>query len=64
PTRNGRRTPDRLEALQHSMHTCRPSPRFELRQHDLRESREAWFRIVGSPDGHDQDPTPTPVERS
>ncbi|MFF4866832.1 hypothetical protein ACFY3J_35090 [Streptomyces sp. NPDC001231] len=37
-----------------SMRTCRSSARFEL-WHDLRETRETWFRLV-DPDG--QDPTP------
>ncbi|WP_411078395.1 hypothetical protein [Streptomyces sp. cmx-10-25] len=54
----------RMEALQHSTRTRRPSPRFELWQHELRETREFWFRIVGGPDDQDQDLTPIPVERS
>ncbi|MFJ1975289.1 hypothetical protein ACIO93_42475 [Streptomyces sp. NPDC087903] len=44
----------RMEALQLSMCTRRTSPRFELWRHDLRETRETWFRLV-DPDG--QDPT-------
>ncbi|MGZ0200540.1 hypothetical protein ACNFR7_10180 [Streptomyces sp. RM1] len=44
----------RMEALQLSMRTRRTSPRFELWRHDLRETRETWFRLV-DPDG--QDPT-------
>ncbi|MFF4795386.1 hypothetical protein ACFY2M_38005 [Streptomyces sp. NPDC001276] len=38
-----------------SMRTCRSSARFELWQHDLRETRETWFRLV---DPDSQDPTP------
>lgn len=53
------RTLDRLEArmetLQFSLRARRASPRFELWRHDLRETRETWFRLV-DPDG--QDPTP------
>ncbi|MGC5359565.1 hypothetical protein ACPXCS_37135 [Streptomyces sp. DT190] len=45
----------RMEALQLSMRARRASPRFELWRHDLRETRETWFRLV-DPDG--QDPTP------
>ncbi|MEU0022655.1 hypothetical protein ABZ173_33950 [Streptomyces rochei] len=45
----------RMEALQFSMRGRRASPRFELWRHDLRETRETWFRLV-DPDG--QDPTP------
>ena len=45
----------RMEALQFSMRARRASPRFELWLHDLRETRETWFRLV-DPDG--QDPTP------
>ncbi|MFD8625224.1 hypothetical protein ACFV4E_15225 [Streptomyces hygroscopicus] len=45
----------RMEALQLSMRTHRTSPRFELWWHDLRGTRETWFRLV-DPDG--QDPTP------
>ncbi|RSS15397.1 hypothetical protein EF914_29645 [Streptomyces sp. WAC05458] len=45
----------RMEALQFSLRSRRASPRFELRRHDLRETRETWFRLV-DPDG--QDPTP------
>jgi hypothetical protein len=45
----------RMEALQFSMRARRASPRFELWRHDLRETRETWFRLV-DPDG--QDPTP------
>ncbi|MFF9771879.1 hypothetical protein ACF1GT_35805 [Streptomyces sp. NPDC014636] len=45
----------RMEALQFSMRTRLASPRFELWRHDLRETRETWFRLV-DPDG--QDPTP------
>ncbi|MFC7818657.1 hypothetical protein ACFUTR_28960 [Streptomyces sp. NPDC057367] len=45
----------RIEALQFSMRARRASPRFELWRHDLRETRETWFRLV-DPDG--QDPTP------
>ena len=44
-----------MEALQLSMRTRRTSARFELWRHDLRETRETWFRLV-DPDG--QDPTP------
>ncbi|WP_435609711.1 hypothetical protein [Streptomyces sp. C10-9-1] len=44
----------RMEALQFSMRARRSSPRFELWRHDLRETRETWFRLV-DPDG--QDPT-------
>ncbi|MFF7191405.1 hypothetical protein ACFZAR_40875 [Streptomyces sp. NPDC008222] len=36
----------RMEALQLSMRTRRSSPRFELWRHDLRETRETWFRLV------------------
>jgi hypothetical protein len=45
----------RMEALQFSLRARRASPRFELWRHDLRETRETWFRLV-DPDG--QDPTP------
>ncbi|MFP1629834.1 hypothetical protein ACLB9X_32855 [Streptomyces sp. 5K101] len=45
----------RMEALQFSLRACRTSPRFELWWHDLRETRETWFRLV-DPDG--QDPIP------
>ncbi|MER5227297.1 hypothetical protein [Streptomyces flaveus] len=45
----------RMEALQLSLRTRRTSPRFALWRHDLRETRETWFRLV-DPDG--QDPTP------
>ncbi|WP_030990067.1 hypothetical protein [Streptomyces sp. NRRL WC-3744] len=45
----------RMEALQFSMRARRASPRFKLWRHDLRETRETWFRLV-DPDG--QDPTP------
>ncbi|MGW1659324.1 hypothetical protein [Streptomyces atratus] len=48
------RTLDRLEALQFSMRAHRASPRFELWRHDLRETRETWFRLV---DPDSQDPT-------
>jgi hypothetical protein len=44
----------RMEALQLSMRLQRRSPRLELWRHDLRETRETWFRLV-DPDG--QDPT-------
>uniref|UniRef100_UPI002F90F9CF hypothetical protein n=1 Tax=Streptomyces sp. NBC_01562 TaxID=2975879 RepID=UPI002F90F9CF len=44
----------RMEALQLSMRAHRASPRLELWRHDLRETRETWFRLV-DPDG--QDPT-------
>lgn len=44
----------RMEALQFSMRLHRRSPRLELWRHDLRETRETWFRLV-DPDG--QDPT-------
>ncbi|WP_086708499.1 hypothetical protein [Streptomyces antimycoticus] len=44
----------RMEALQFSLRTLRTSPRRELWWHDLRETRETWFRLV-DPDG--QDPT-------
>lgn len=45
----------RMEALQFSLRARRASPRFELWRHDLRETRETWFRLV-DPDG--QDPIP------
>jgi hypothetical protein len=45
----------RMEALQFSLRAHRTSPRCELWRHDLRETRETWFRLV-DPDG--QDPTP------
>jgi hypothetical protein len=45
----------RMEALQFSLRARRASPRFELWRHDLRETRETWFRLV-DPDG--RDPTP------
>lgn len=45
----------RMEALQFSMRARRSAPLFELWRHDLRETRETWFRLV-DPDG--QDPTP------
>ncbi|MEV2235832.1 hypothetical protein AB0H69_45785 [Streptomyces phaeochromogenes] len=45
----------RMEALQLSMRLHRRSPQLELWRHDLRETRETWFRLV-DPDG--QDPTP------
>ncbi|MEU5499814.1 hypothetical protein [Streptomyces griseofuscus] len=44
-----------MEALQFSLRARRASPRFELWRHDLRETRETWFRLV-DPDG--QDPIP------
>ncbi|GAA2231114.1 hypothetical protein [Streptomyces nogalater] len=44
-----------LEARMKAARTRRTAPRFELRRHDLRQTRETWFRLVG-PDG--QDPTP------
>ncbi|MFK0121480.1 hypothetical protein [Streptomyces sp. NPDC090994] len=44
-----------MEALQFSLRTRRASPQSELWRHDLRETREAWFRLV-DPDG--QDPAP------
>lgn len=44
----------RMEALQLSMRLHPRSPRLELWRHDLRETRETWFRLV-DPDG--QDPT-------
>ncbi|MDQ1052030.1 hypothetical protein [Streptomyces sp. V4I2] len=46
---------DRMEALQLAIRTRRDSSRAELWRHDLRETREIWFRLV-DPDG--QDPTP------
>ncbi|MFJ3899883.1 hypothetical protein [Streptomyces sp. NPDC090083] len=46
------RTSDRLEALQRSLRTWRRSPRVELWRHDLRETRETWFRLV-DPDSRD-----------
>ncbi|MEV5779260.1 hypothetical protein AB0L49_50340 [Streptomyces antimycoticus] len=42
----------RMEALQFSLRAPRSSPRFELWRHDLRETRETWFRLV-DPDGQD-----------
>ncbi|MFC0602321.1 hypothetical protein [Streptomyces palmae] len=45
----------RMEALQFCLRTRRCAPQFELWRHDLRETRETWFRLV-DPDG--QDPTP------
>jgi hypothetical protein len=45
----------RMEALQFSLRARRASPQFGLWRHDLRETRETWFRLV-DPDG--QDPTP------
>ncbi|GAA0896824.1 MULTISPECIES: hypothetical protein [Streptomyces violaceusniger group] len=45
----------RMEALQFSLRTLRTSPRFQLWWHDLRETRETWFRLV---DTGGQDPTP------
>ncbi|MEW2467962.1 hypothetical protein AB0919_23520 [Streptomyces sp. NPDC046994] len=42
----------RMEALQLSMRASRTSPRFALWLHDLRETRETWFRLV-DPDGQD-----------
>ncbi|MFG2683989.1 hypothetical protein [Streptomyces sp. NPDC048392] len=45
----------RMEALQLAIRTRRDSSRTELWRHDLRETRETWFRLV-DPDG--QDPTP------
>ncbi|MEU1853421.1 hypothetical protein ABZ499_30210 [Streptomyces sp. NPDC019990] len=45
----------RMEALQFSLRARRASPRFELWRHDLRETRETWFRLV---DPHAQGPTP------
>ncbi|MFK4106154.1 hypothetical protein ACI2L1_40080 [Streptomyces sp. NPDC019531] len=45
----------RMEALQLAIRTRRSSRQFELWRHDLRETRETWFRLV-DPDG--QDPTP------
>ncbi|MFH7340577.1 hypothetical protein [Streptomyces sp. KHY 26] len=45
----------RTAALQFSLRARLASPRFELWRHDLRETRETWFRLV-DPDG--QDPTP------
>ncbi|MGA5606061.1 hypothetical protein ACPCUF_34455 [Streptomyces griseoincarnatus] len=45
----------RMEALQFSLRARRASPQFELWRHDLRDTRETWFRLV-DPDG--QDPTP------
>ncbi|MFF0451512.1 hypothetical protein ACFYT4_35030 [Streptomyces sp. NPDC004609] len=45
----------RMEALQFSPRTRRISPRFELWRHDLRETRETWFRLV---DLDGQNPTP------
>ncbi|QIB49475.1 hypothetical protein [Streptomyces aureoverticillatus] len=45
----------RMEALQFSMRALRGSPRFTLWRHDLRETRENWFRLV-APDG--QNPSP------
>ncbi|MEU7031387.1 hypothetical protein AB0A60_32425 [Streptomyces sp. NPDC046275] len=45
----------RMEALQLALRTRRTSPRFELWRHDLRATRETWFRLV-DPDG--QDPIP------
>ncbi|MFD3666043.1 hypothetical protein ACFWVF_36485 [Streptomyces sp. NPDC058659] len=53
------RTLDRLEARMEALQFClraqRTSPRSELWRHDLRETRETWFRLV-DPDG--QDPIP------
>ncbi|MFD3943438.1 hypothetical protein [Streptomyces sp. NPDC058579] len=58
------RTLDRLEtgmeALQFAPRAHRASPRRPLRRHNLCETHEAWFRLVG-PDG--QDPSTT-LERS
>ena len=45
----------RMEALQLAIRTRRDSSHAELWRHDLRETRETWFRLV-DPDG--QDPTP------
>uniref|UniRef100_UPI002F913B8F hypothetical protein n=1 Tax=Streptomyces longwoodensis TaxID=68231 RepID=UPI002F913B8F len=45
----------RMEALQFSLRARRASPRFELWRHDLRETRETWFRLV-DPDGQDLTP--------
>ncbi|GHG41894.1 hypothetical protein GCM10018791_70270 [Streptomyces zaomyceticus] len=45
----------RLEALRFSLRAQRSLPRFELRRHDLRETRETWFRLV-DPDGQDSTP--------
>ncbi|GAA4658507.1 hypothetical protein GCM10023347_07160 [Streptomyces chumphonensis] len=45
----------RMEALQFSLRTRRASPRFALWRHDLRETRETWFRLA-DPGG--TDPTP------
>ncbi|WP_404962701.1 hypothetical protein [Streptomyces sp. 147326] len=53
------RTLDRLEARMEALQLCirahRASPRFELWRHDLRETREIWFRLV---DPAGQDPIP------
>lgn len=55
------RTLDRLEArmqaLQMSLRAHRRSPWFELWMHDLRETRETWFRLA-DPDGQDHPPAP------
>lgn len=45
----------RMEALQFSLRAHRASPRFELWRHDLRETRETWFRLVDT-DGQDHTP--------
>lgn len=54
-----KRTPDRLEAhteaSRFSPHARRSAPRFALWRHDLRETRETWFRLV-DPDGQDLTP--------
>ncbi|WP_189835898.1 hypothetical protein [Streptomyces zaomyceticus] len=44
-----------MEALRFSLRAQRSLPRFELRRHDLRETRETWFRLV-DPDGQDSTP--------
>jgi hypothetical protein len=45
----------RMEALQFALRARRASPRFELWRHDLRETREIWFRLV-DPNGPDPAP--------
>ncbi|MEU3430548.1 hypothetical protein [Streptomyces gardneri] len=51
----------RMEARQFAPRAHRASPCLPLWRHNLCETHETWFRLVG-PDG--QDPTSTTLERS